>query len=74
MNSKLTPVRKPPSARKLTKEQLTNVLLAPHVSEKSARVSAEGNQFVFRVRNDATRTMSGRGRDDVRGEGATACR
>lgn len=55
MNSKLTPVRKPPSARKLTKEQLTNVLLAPHMSEKSARVSAEGNQFVFRVRNDATR-------------------
>ncbi len=39
-----------------TKEQLTNVLLAPHVSEKSARVADEGNQFVFRVRKDATRT------------------
>jgi large subunit ribosomal protein L23 len=40
---------------KLTKEQLTNVLLAPHMSEKSARVSATGNQFVFRVRDDANR-------------------
>ena len=39
-----------------TKEQLTNILLAPHVSEKSARVADEGNQFVFRVRKDATRT------------------
>jgi len=39
-----------------TKEQLTNILLAPHVSEKSARVAEQGNQFVFRVRKDATRT------------------
>ena len=39
-----------------TKEQLTNILLAPHVSEKSARVGEEANQFVFRVRGDATRT------------------
>jgi large subunit ribosomal protein L23 len=44
------------SARSLSKEQLMNVLLAPHVSEKSARVAQEGNQVVFRVRNDATRT------------------
>jgi large subunit ribosomal protein L23 len=41
--------------RKLSKERLMNVLLSPHMSEKSARVSAEGNQFVFRVRKDATR-------------------
>ena len=40
---------------KLSREQLTNVLLAPHMSEKSARVNAEGNQFVFRVRKDATK-------------------
>ena len=40
---------------KLTREQLANVLLAPHMSEKSARVNGEANQFVFRVRNDATR-------------------
>jgi large subunit ribosomal protein L23 len=36
-------------------ERLMNVLVAPHVSEKSARVSESGNQFVFRVRGDATR-------------------
>ena len=38
------------------KERLMNVLIAPHVSEKAARISETGNQFVFRVRNDATRT------------------
>ena len=37
------------------KERLMNVLIAPHVSEKAARISETGNQFVFRVRNDATR-------------------
>lgn len=40
----------------MNREQLMNVLLAPHMSEKSARVSAQGNQFVFHVRGDATRT------------------
>jgi len=37
------------------KEQLMSVLLAPHVSEKAARASEAGNQFVFRVRSDATK-------------------
>jgi len=37
------------------KEQLMNVLVAPHVSEKAARASESGNQFVFRVRGDATK-------------------
>ena len=37
------------------RERLMNVLIAPHVSEKAARISETGNQFVFRVRNDATR-------------------
>lgn len=37
------------------KEQLMSVLLAPHVSEKAARASEAGNQFVFRVRGDATK-------------------
>lgn len=32
-----------------------SVLLGPHVSEKSARVAEGANQFVFRVRRDATR-------------------
>lgn len=44
------------AGRALSKEKLMNVLLAPHVSEKSARVAEEGNQIVFRVRTDATRT------------------
>ena len=42
--------------KRMAREQLMNVLLAPHMSEKSARVSANGNQYVFRVRNEATRT------------------
>jgi large subunit ribosomal protein L23 len=37
------------------KERLMTVLLAPHVSEKSARVAETGNQVVFRVRRDATK-------------------
>ena len=39
----------------MNKERLMTVLLGPVVSEKSARVSEEGNQFVFRVRRDATK-------------------
>ena len=41
---------------KYGKEQLMSVLLAPHVSEKAARASESGNQFVFRVRGDASKT------------------
>jgi large subunit ribosomal protein L23 len=37
----------------MSKESLMNVLIGPHVSEKSARVSEGANQFVFRVRRDA---------------------
>jgi large subunit ribosomal protein L23 len=40
---------------KFGKEQLMSVLLAPHVSEKAARASESGNQFVFRVRGNATK-------------------
>ena len=39
----------------MSQEKLMNVLLGPHVSEKSARTMQEGNQFVFKVRNDATK-------------------
>jgi large subunit ribosomal protein L23 len=42
-------------AKPLPAERLMNVLIAPHVSEKAARISETGNQFVFRVRGDATR-------------------
>jgi len=36
-------------------ERLMTVLLAPHVSEKSARVAERNNQVVFRVRRDASK-------------------
>jgi len=39
----------------MNQERLMTVLLGPVVSEKSARVSEQGNQFVFRVRRDATK-------------------
>ncbi|HEU4484912.1 MAG TPA: 50S ribosomal protein L23 [Povalibacter sp.] len=39
----------------MSQEKLMAVLLGPHVSEKSARVAEGANQFVFRVRRDATR-------------------
>jgi large subunit ribosomal protein L23 len=39
----------------MSKERLMSILLAPHVSEKSARASEGGNSVVFRVRRDATK-------------------
>ena len=38
-----------------SKERLMTVLLAPHVSEKSARVAERQNQVVFRVLRDASK-------------------
>ena len=38
-----------------SKERLMQVLVAPHVSEKSARAAEQGNQIVFRVARDATK-------------------
>lgn len=38
-----------------SKDRLAGVVIAPHVSEKSARVGMQGNQYVFRVRTDATK-------------------
>lgn len=35
------------------RESLINLLVAPHVSEKSARATAQGNHYVFRVRTNA---------------------
>jgi large subunit ribosomal protein L23 len=40
---------------KAGKEKLMGILLAPHVSEKAAHVAEGSNQFVFRVRRDATK-------------------
>jgi large subunit ribosomal protein L23 len=39
----------------MSRERLMSVLIGPHVSEKAARVSDGANQFVFRVRRDATK-------------------
>ncbi len=36
-------------------ERLMQVLLGPHVSEKSTSVAASANQVVFKVRSDATK-------------------
>lgn len=41
--------------RGISKERLINVLIAPHVSEKAARVTEQAGQYVFRVRTDATK-------------------
>lgn len=41
--------------RSISKERLINVLIAPHVSEKSSRLTEQAGQYVFRVRTDATK-------------------
>jgi large subunit ribosomal protein L23 len=47
----MTAQRKP-----LGKESLFNVLLAPHVTEKTSMALQNNNQYAFKVRRDATRT------------------
>ena len=39
----------------MNQERLLNVLLAPHVSEKSAMNADKGNQHTFKVTVDATK-------------------
>ena len=39
----------------MNKERLMTVLIQPHVSEKAATVTEKANQYVFRVRDDATK-------------------
>lgn len=41
--------------KKVSQERLMSVLIGPHVSEKGSRITESSNQFVFRVRPDATR-------------------
>jgi large subunit ribosomal protein L23 len=38
------------------REQLMTVLLAPHVTEKTSLAMQNSNQYVFRVRREATKT------------------
>lgn len=40
----------------MNQERLMNVLLAPHISEKSSVVADKNNQVVFKVAVDATKT------------------
>jgi len=51
----VTQVKHHQAKPKSGKERLMSVLLAPHVSEKAAYVAEAANQFVFRVRPDATK-------------------
>ena len=43
------------NAKMPSKDRLSTIVIAPHVSEKSARIGLQGNQYVFRVRRDATK-------------------
>ena len=47
----MTATRKP-----LGKEGLMNVLLAPHVTEKTSLAMQNHNQYTFKVRREATKT------------------
>ncbi len=40
----------------MNKERIYQVLRAPHVSEKTARIGGEGNQYVFKVATDANKS------------------
>ena len=40
----------------MNKERLMTVLIQPHVSEKAATVTEQANQYVFRVRDDASKS------------------
>jgi large subunit ribosomal protein L23 len=39
----------------MNKERLMTVLIQPHVSEKAATLAEKANQYVFRVRDDASK-------------------
>jgi large subunit ribosomal protein L23 len=40
----------------VNREQLMNVLIAPHVTEKTSLAMQNHNQYTFRVRREATKT------------------
>lgn len=40
----------------MNREKMMTILLGPHLSEKSSRVSEKTNQVVFRVRTDAKKS------------------
>ena len=45
----------PAAKAKGASERLMTVLIAPHVSEKAARATESAQQYVFRVRKDASK-------------------
>jgi large subunit ribosomal protein L23 len=53
--AKSTPPVKTSSVKTISKERLMNVLLAPHVTEKTSLAMQNANQYTFRVRRDATK-------------------
>jgi large subunit ribosomal protein L23 len=40
----------------MSRERLTTVLVAPHITEKTALAMQNANQYAFRVRKDANKT------------------
>jgi large subunit ribosomal protein L23 len=40
----------------MSQERLMNVLIGPHVTEKTSRMMKDANQYTFKVRRDATKT------------------
>ena len=40
----------------MNREQLMNVLISPHVTEKTSLAMQNNNQYTFRVKRDATKT------------------
>ena len=40
----------------MNREQLMNVLIAPHVTEKTSLAMQNSNQYTFRVKRNATKT------------------
>src|SRR5260370_40137349 len=56
----------------MNKERLMTVLIQQHVSEKAATVAEKANQYVFRVRDDASKAevkSAGGLMFEVKGEG-----
>ncbi len=41
----------------MNEQELSQLILAPHISEKSSRVADKNRQFVFAVRRDATKPL-----------------
>lgn len=40
----------------MNQERLLNIILSPHITEKSTRIEEKHNQFMFRVMKDASKS------------------